>query len=89
MDTQAVKYARNVWNYDEALGWLGGIYSIIFAIVEYLLTPFTKDELVFRIVQITNKGKLAKLDSLKFKAMKSISNIFCNCQRFAYKEYAD
>jgi len=38
-----VKYEREVWNFEDAFGWLGGLTGLVIIAINLVLSPFLKD----------------------------------------------
>ena len=67
-----MKYEREVWNFEEAFGWLGGLTGIIMIVVTIALSPFIKDEMVIELAKSTDLGKFVGLSSKRFRCNKII-----------------
>lgn len=53
VDAVATKVARKIWNLEDALGWAGGIMSIVALIVEGSLAPFIANNVAIAISAAT------------------------------------
>jgi len=53
-----MEYYREVYTFEEAFGWLGGILGILYSILQTMFTPFTKDQLTYKVATKTRMGKL-------------------------------
>ena len=73
-----MKYYRSVYTFEEAIGWLGGILTILYSILQTIFIPFTKDQLTYKVASKTKIGNLLQFDSMRFKCLKSMNNI-CSC----------
>lgn len=80
MASTAIKYERELLNFEAVLGWIGGIFSIFIPILHILINPFVKDRFVLKVLESSKLFKLFNFDSVSFKVQKVIYNI-CSCFR--------
>ena len=75
VDGLAKKYGRNVSNFEDLFGMIGGFLSIIVAVLSFLLGPFTSDSLSLSLSKLTKSGTEINIDSQKFYWKRSIENL--------------
>jgi len=50
VSNRATLYEREVWNVEQALGWIGGMIGIFYVLVQSLLQPFIKNSVVYQVL---------------------------------------
>ena len=77
VDTLANKTQRVIYNWEGALGWIGGLLGILSIFQEVLIKPFTKNAIVFQISKLTKSGQEVGIDNLDFYFKKTLKNLMC------------
>ena len=77
VDTIGYKTERVVYNWEDALGWIGGLLQILTILQLVLLKPFIEDALVYQIAKFTKSGKEVGIESTNFYIKKTLRNIMC------------
>ena len=77
VDTISYKTLRVIYNWEDALGWIGGLLQIVTIVQTLLLGPFIKDALVYQIAKLTKSGKEVGIESLNFYIKKTLRNVMC------------
>lgn len=57
---------RTVWNLEEGLGKIGGFMGLISSFLLIILHPFIKNNLVFKLALMQEKGAQLGIDSFTF-----------------------
>lgn len=77
VDSIANKTHRSVYNLQAALGWIGGLLTLIKLIQGYLVKPFITDAIVYKVAQLSISGKEVGIDATNFYLKKTLRNIMC------------
>ena len=77
VDTIGHKTSRVIYNWEDALGWIGGLLQIVTIAQTIFLGPFIKDALVYQIAKYTTSGREVNIESLNFYLKKTLRNIMC------------
>lgn len=79
--------SRQVWNIEEALGYIGGIFALVEIIISIIVAPFGQDNLILAMTKQTKAGKQMQVNSLRFYLKRCLENIFCGIQIFSDDEF--
>ena len=77
MDSTGKKTKRVIYNWEDALGWIGGLLQIITIAQTIILKPFIKDAIVYQVAKLTKSGKEVRIDHLNFYLKKTLKNMMC------------
>ena len=50
VNNRGVLYERSVWNFEEALGWIGGLIGLIYVFFSSAVSPFMRNSFVFKVM---------------------------------------
>ena len=80
VDSTGQKTKRVVYNWEDALGWIGGLLQILTLAQTILLKPFIKDAIVYKVAMLTKSGADIQIDDLSFFLKNTMQNmIFFKC----------
>ena len=74
VDSTGKKTKRVVYNWEDALGWIGGLLQIVTIAQTIILKPFIKDAIVYQVAKLTKSGKEVRIDHLNFYFKKTLKN---------------
>ena len=66
VESVANKTQRVVWNFQNALGWIGGLLSVMLTVQMAIMSPFVADAKVYQVANLTISGKTAGTDTQNF-----------------------
>lgn len=73
----ASKIDRKIFNIEEMIGQLGGIYGLLEVLILLFLHPFTKDAITEIVASKTKAGKQIGIDSRKFYIKRIVMELLC------------
>ena len=78
----ANKVSRRIWNLEDALGWAGGIMSILALLVHGSIAPFVANNIPIAISAATVRGRQLQISSYSFLIRKVLESYFsCRCTK--------
>ena len=77
VNNKGILYEREVWNFEDALGWIGGLIGLIYALVNSLFQPFLKNSLVFKVQDNSKVAEAYGLNTYKFRCCKILYSLPC------------
>ena len=90
VDTVSTKVARKIWNFSDALGWAGGIMSIVAFLIYGFVGPFIANNVAIAITAATPQGQQLDIASYKFYIRKAIEHICsCGCTKLRLRKSAE
>ena len=60
-------YEREVWNFEQALGWIGGLIGLIYVSISFAIKPCVSHAMVFKVSDNSKVAEAFGLNSYEFR----------------------